>query len=130
MIKKIMPLLFICFAFVATPSFAAQDVAISMHQMAKNYRAVMQDETLKSVTADLAKLHAAAEKARNGVPDFLQNKPVDDPQRQVFRDGMDRFLKQVELAQEYAKEGDLNKAKEAAAKLDQLHHYYHKKLGV
>ncbi|MFM2476260.1 cytochrome b562 [Celerinatantimonas sp. MCCC 1A17872] len=130
MTKKIMALLVVCLAFVATSSFAAQDVAVSMHQMAKSYRSVMKDETLKSVTADLAKLHAAAIEARDGVPDFLQGKPADDPKRQLFRDGMNRFLKQVELAQEYAKEGDLNKAKEAAAKLDNLHHYYHKKLGV
>nr|WP_131912980.1 cytochrome b562 [Celerinatantimonas diazotrophica]TCK52080.1 soluble cytochrome b562 [Celerinatantimonas diazotrophica]CAG9296215.1 Soluble cytochrome b562 [Celerinatantimonas diazotrophica] len=130
MTKKIMALLIVCFAFVATPSFAAQDVAVSMHQMAKSYRAVMQDETLKSITADLAKLHAAVIKARDGVPDFLKDKPVDNPQRQVFREGINRLLKQVELAQEYAKEGDFNKAKEVAAGLNKLRQYYHKKLGV
>ncbi|MFM2486447.1 cytochrome b562 [Celerinatantimonas yamalensis] len=130
MVKKLIPLLILCSSCVALPAFAAQSVGASMHEMARSYRAVMQDETLKSLGKDLSSLHDAALKAQAGVPDFLRNKPADDPMRQTYRDGIDKLLKQIELAQSYVKMGQLNKAKEAAKKIAPIRNTYHRKLGI
>lgn len=128
--KKIIALLVLAVSMLSLPAFAGQDVGVIMHKMAKSYRAVMDDKTLADIKVDLAKLDTEVKKAQNSVPDFLASKPATDPMRVAYREGINKLLKQIAIAQEYANEGNFNKAQEAAAKLSAIKHYYHHKLGV
>ncbi|MFM2483280.1 cytochrome b562 [Celerinatantimonas sp. YJH-8] len=128
--KKIFALAVLCASLATAPAFAAQDVGMSMMQMSQSYRAVMKDKTLKDLKADLANLKAAVLKAQAGVPDFLASKPAEDPMRQAYREGINKLLSQIKLAQEYASEGNFSKAQESASELGHIMRSYHKKLGV
>lgn len=130
MLKRIIAVIMLSSTMVCLPSYAAQDVAVSMHQMGHSYQRAMQDKTLASLKSDLSDLKTAVQKARDGVPSFLQNKPADDPKLEMYRNGLNRLLKQIKIADDYIQQGNLSKAKETLSKIGQLKHYYHRKLGV
>lgn len=109
--KKLVALVLCCAALITSPVFAAQDVGTSMMQMSQSYRAMMKDKTLPDFKADLAHFKTAVLAAQEGVPTKLANKPADDPMRVSYREGIEKLLSKIKVAEEYVNEGNLTKPK-------------------
>lgn len=109
--KKLVALVLCCAALITSPVFAAQDVGTSMMQMSQSYRAMMKDKTLPDFKGDLANFKTAVLAAQDGVPTKLANKPATDPMRQSYREGIEKLLSKIKVAEEYVNEGNLTKPK-------------------
>lgn len=125
--KQLIAMLTMSTLLLSSVSVLANDVGEDMDILAQNYNAVLTAKEASALKTALAKMRAAAEDAKKGVPPKLEKASPDSEAMKDYRHGFDILMAQIDDAMKLASEGKVDEAKAAAEKFKATRNEYHKK---
>ncbi|MGV3344744.1 cytochrome b562 [Enterobacteriaceae bacterium LUAb1] len=126
MCKHVISLLTVALMSLSTLSVAAS-LESDMKDMSAIYQSLVKAKSAGEMYYMLKNLRTKAEDARNGIPDILAGRDLNDPQIKAYQQGIDELVTQIDKTNAFVQQGKLHEAKIEAQKIASFRDRNHQK---
>ena len=124
--KHVIAMLSLSLLFSSASLYAAE-LEHDMDTLNANLKIVKKTDDAQEMQKALSEMRSAAQDAKKSTPEKLEGQPADSAQIKDFHAGLDSLIAQIDVVDELAKSNNIDGAKTAAKKLDDIRTANHKK---